>query len=47
LIKTEVTSRFPELQQIEIEPGTVLDGELIVTDKEGKPDFEAIIFIYK
>ncbi|ADC52017.1 ATP-dependent DNA ligase (plasmid) [Alkalihalophilus pseudofirmus OF4] len=31
------------MQQIEIEPGTVLDGELIVTDKEGKPDFEAMM----
>ncbi|MEK8130057.1 ATP-dependent DNA ligase [Paenibacillus filicis] len=23
-------------------PGTILDGELIVTDQEGKPDFEAL-----
>ncbi|PLR81834.1 hypothetical protein CVD25_15305 [Bacillus canaveralius] len=39
----EVTSKFPELQQIDIPDGTVLDGELIVSDDEGKPDFESMM----
>jgi DNA ligase 1 len=39
----EITSKFPELQNLEIPPGTVLDGELIVSDHDGKPDFEAMI----
>ena len=36
----EVTSRFPELTTLDIPDGTILDGELIVTDEKGKPDFE-------
>ncbi|UOR14160.1 ATP-dependent DNA ligase [Halobacillus amylolyticus] len=36
----EVTSKFPELQRIDIPDGTVLDGEIVVSDTEGKPDFE-------
>ncbi|CAN7382617.1 ATP-dependent DNA ligase [Rossellomorea sp. LjRoot5] len=38
----EVTNRFPELVAgaKDLQPGTILDGELIVTDSEGKPDFE-------
>jgi DNA ligase 1 len=39
----EVTSKFPELTNLGIPAGTVLDGELIVTDKDGKPDFEAMM----
>jgi DNA ligase 1 len=39
----EVTSRFPELLNIDIPDGTVLDGELVVTDSQGKPDFEAMM----
>lgn len=39
--KNEVTARFPELTALDVPPGTVLDGELIVTDNAGKPDFEA------
>lgn len=39
----EITAKFPELLSLELPPGTVLDGELIVTDKEGKPDFEAMM----
>ncbi|SMQ77550.1 DNA ligase-1 [Bacillus sp. OV166] len=39
--KNEVTARFPELLDIDIADGTVLDGELIVADQDGKPDFEA------
>jgi DNA ligase 1 len=37
----EVTSKFPELLNIDIPDGTILDGEIIVTDPAGKPDFEA------
>lgn len=36
----EVTHHFPELLAIEIPKGTILDGEFIVTDENGKPDFE-------
>ncbi len=36
----EVTSKFPELQHLDIPDGTVLDGEIVVSDAEGKPDFE-------
>lgn len=39
----EVTSKFPELLQIDIPDGTVLDGEIIVPGKDGKPDFEAMM----
>ncbi|MGM0900677.1 MAG: ATP-dependent DNA ligase [Bacillota bacterium] len=39
----EVTGKFPELLTIQIPDGTVLDGEIIVTDQAGKPDFEAIM----
>ncbi|MGG3469225.1 RNA ligase family protein [Neobacillus pocheonensis] len=39
----EITSKFPELYNLDIPPGTVLDGELIVSDKDGKPDFEAVM----
>ncbi|MDR4946463.1 hypothetical protein RGU73_08645 [Neobacillus cucumis] len=39
----EVTSKFPELLTIDIPNGTVLDGEIIVTDSAGKPDFEAMM----
>ncbi|RVT57418.1 RNA ligase family protein [Niallia taxi] len=41
--KNEVTARFPELTALDVPPGTVLDGELIVTDNDGKPDFEAVM----
>jgi DNA ligase 1 len=39
----EITSKFPELLNIDIPDGTVLDGEIIVTDPAGKPDFEAMM----
>jgi DNA ligase-1 len=39
----EVTAKFPELLTIDISNGTVLDGEIIVTDPSGKPDFEAMM----
>lgn len=39
----EVTSKFPELLSVDIPNGTVLDGEIVVTDSAGKPDFEAMM----
>ncbi|WP_235848512.1 ATP-dependent DNA ligase [Litchfieldia alkalitelluris] len=39
----DVTSKFPELVALNVAPGTVLDGEIIVTDDLGKPDFEAMM----
>jgi len=39
----EVSARFPELKQASIPDGTVLDGELIVTDEYGRPDFERVM----
>jgi DNA ligase 1 len=41
--KNEITSKFPELVNLPIPDGTVLDGEIIVTDFQGKPDFEAVM----
>lgn len=38
---------FPELLNIDLLSGTVLEGELVVSDQNGEPDFEAIIYIYK
>ncbi|MGG3561676.1 hypothetical protein ABES03_08730 [Neobacillus rhizosphaerae] len=37
----DITSKFPELLSLPIPNGTVLDGEIVVTDQQGKPDFEA------
>lgn len=39
----EITSMFPELLNLPISNGVVLDGEIIVTDSQGKPDFEAVM----
>lgn len=39
----EVTSKFPELINIPLPNGTAIDGELIVSDFQGKPDFEAVM----
>ncbi|WP_251032896.1 hypothetical protein [Bacillus sp. ISL-7] len=39
----EVTSKFPQLHDLNIPPGTTLDGELIISDNAGKPDFEAMM----
>jgi DNA ligase 1 len=41
--KNDVTNRFPELLNLNIPKGTVLDGEVVVTDSSGKPDFEAVM----
>jgi DNA ligase 1 len=37
-----VSQKFPELWDAGIPKGTILDGELIMTDHKGHPDFEAI-----
>jgi DNA ligase 1 len=42
--KNDVTARFQELLNLDIPDGTVLDGEIVVTDSSGKPDFGAIIY---
>lgn len=39
----EITANFPELISLNIEDGTVLDGEIIVTDDDGKPNFEKVM----
>jgi len=41
--ENEVTERFPELITSQIPKGTILDGEIIIADKEGKPDFEELM----
>lgn len=41
--KNEITSKFPELVNLPLPNGTVLDGEMIVTDEKGKPDFETVM----
>lgn len=46
MISNEITSRFPEIvaaAEAAVPKGTTLDGELIVSDSEGKPDFEAMM----
>ncbi|WP_257985199.1 ATP-dependent DNA ligase [Bacillus sp. T33-2] len=43
----EITSLFPELHDLPVPEGTVLDGEVIVTDNDGKPDFEAVMERFK
>lgn len=46
----EITANFPELVDdiyANVPDGTVLDGELIVTDSQGKPDFEAMMERFK
>lgn len=46
----EITANFPELVDDineNVPDGTVLDGELIVTDNQGKPDFEAMMERFK
>jgi len=43
----EITSLFPELVNLPLPNGTVLDGEIIVTDNQGRPDFEAVMERFK
>ncbi|MVP02118.1 DNA ligase [Paenibacillus sp. N10] len=40
----DVTLKFPELvHNSPIPAGTILDGEIIITDQDGKPDFEGML----
>ncbi|WHY93121.1 ATP-dependent DNA ligase [Neobacillus cucumis] len=39
--KNNITSKFPELVDLPVPNGIVLDGEIVVTDNKGRPDFEA------
>lgn len=39
----EGTTRFPELITSQIPKGTILDGEIIIEDDDGKPDFEELM----
>lgn len=39
----EVTNKFPELLDLDIPNGTVLDGEVIVAAPEGAPNFDAVM----
>ncbi|MGG0888955.1 ATP-dependent DNA ligase [Cytobacillus horneckiae] len=41
--RNDVTNKFKELQNIEIPEGTAIDGEVIVTDSNGKPCFESMM----
>ena len=41
--KNEVTERFPELVTGQVPKGTILDGEIIISDEKGKPDFEELM----
>ncbi|MHB8074043.1 ATP-dependent DNA ligase [Desulfosporosinus fructosivorans] len=41
--KNEVTERFPELVTRQVPKGTILDGEIIISDEKGKPDFEELM----
>lgn len=36
----EITGKFPELLNLDIPDGTILDGEVVVPGPGGKPDFE-------
>lgn len=38
-----VTERFPELLDNQMSKGILLDGEIVITDKFGRPDFEALM----
>ncbi|NOU99634.1 ATP-dependent DNA ligase [Paenibacillus planticolens] len=40
--KLLVTHKFPELFQCPLPEGTIVDGELVILDDQGKPDFEAM-----
>ena len=40
----DITARLPELHEIgrQVAPGSVLDGELVATDEQGRPDCHAL-----
>jgi bifunctional non-homologous end joining protein LigD len=37
-----MTGRYPEIAAVDLEPGLVLDGEIVATDSEGRPSFELL-----
>src|SRR5437660_6153650 len=41
---TDITERLPELTRAgrQVTPGSVLDGELVATDEQGRPDCQAL-----
>lgn len=39
----DVTSQFHEIISTQLPAGTILDGELIMSDKDGRPDFEELM----
>jgi DNA ligase D-like protein (predicted ligase) len=42
--RTDLRGRYPELDELQRLPaGTLLDGELVVLDPDGKPDFPAVL----
>jgi len=41
--ENKVTERFPELVTNQVPLGTILDGEIIISDENGKPDFEQLM----
>lgn len=41
--KTDVTTRFPEIINLDLPKGIIMDGELILQDEDGKPDFEGLM----
>ncbi|WP_227938262.1 ATP-dependent DNA ligase [Alkalihalobacillus deserti] len=41
--KQDVTRLFPEILDIQLPKGVVLDGELIATDRESKPDYQLLM----
>jgi len=40
----DITDRLPELKRVgsQVPPGTVLDGELVATDPDGRPDYQTL-----
>lgn len=43
----EITAMFPELHSLPVPDNTVLDGEIVVTDSDGKPNFEFVMERFK
>ena len=39
---TSVTLAYPELAALELPPGTLLDGEMVVLDRAGRPSFTSL-----
>lgn len=41
--ENEVTERFPELINPLIPEGTIFDGEIVISDEKGRPNFEELM----